>query len=220
MVGSLLILPCFLGARLEVAGAGLSCEGVNRTAAQCAAIGGAANKCCFFLSNQCYTNSRISVGDECLVFADEGSCEASACCSWIGGMRCGENRDKLGCKTGVEACACQGFDEAQCLAIGCCQYTDGYCESAVGHDKCVKQPEAPPTALSVVKPTTIEQSKDGGGATTLAAVLLALALAAGLAFVARQWIATRRRRAAEREAALSREPTHEGIVIDALPQKE
>ena len=43
-----------------------------------------------------------------------------------------------GPKNGEEACEGQGFDKAQCLDVGCCQFDDfdRECFSAVGTDTC------------------------------------------------------------------------------------
>lgn len=124
------------------------CAG-NYTREQCTARGGAANRCCFFYGDECQRDSRVSVGSSCHENADLASCDASDCCSWAEGS-CASDRDKRGCKTGVEMCACHGHDQAACAAVGCCSFADGHCSSAVGKQKCHAR-EATPMAEPITQ---------------------------------------------------------------------
>jgi len=111
------------------------CEG-NHTAAQCSALGGVDNKCCFHFDTSCIPNFRVGLDDTCLNAADEEACDGFACCGWVAPGRCAQDRGKLSCPTGVEACTCKGYDESSCAVVGCCAFAGGVCNSDVGRRKC------------------------------------------------------------------------------------
>ena len=40
-------------------------------------------------------------------------------------------------ENGEKACENKGLGSSECSAVGCCQYDDGQCWSAVGSDNCI-----------------------------------------------------------------------------------
>lgn len=125
-----------------------ACAG-NHTREQCPTVGGIGNRCCFFAAGECQRDSPVSIGPKCFQHADLASCDDTDCCTWVEGT-CASNRDKRGCKTGVEMCACHGYDQNTCEAVGCCSFVDGSCSSAVGKQKCHSREAAATTAATGV----------------------------------------------------------------------
>ena len=175
MLGRRCILLLLLNTVALCAAHASVCAG-NHTSEQCSALGGVANRCCFYFRGDCQRDARVSIGPKCHEqHADRAACDESDCCSWAEGA-CASDRDKRGCKTGVEMCACHGYDQAACEAVGCCSYADGSCSSAVGKKKCHSREDAEP----ITEPITVASARSAGGSLawlgwTVAAIVLVIA---------------------------------------------
>ena len=87
------------------------CENKGFDPSECSAVG-----CCQYDDGQCWS----AVG--------AGPC--------TGGNPTGGNSTGSAGQTGEDVCENKGFDPSECSAVGCCQYDDGQCWSAVGAGLC------------------------------------------------------------------------------------
>jgi hypothetical protein len=189
------------------------CSG-NFTREQCSAVGGTGNRCCFFFANKCQPDALVSVGSRCYQSADQASCDEEDCCTWASGAGCASDREKRGCKTGIEMCACHGYDQAACDAVGCCSFTDGSCSSAVAQQKCHPREEAS-VALASVEPAPSASSSLAWIGWTVAASVVVIAGAVIAKLVRRRRLGEKSRSHDGRKLA-----SHDGVAIAQIVDSE
>jgi hypothetical protein len=74
----------------------------------------------------------------------------SAVEAWLAGVTSGGPTGGSDDPTpGEEACEQKGFGESECTAVGCCQYDDALCWTAVGNDPCSTGPARQATIISI-----------------------------------------------------------------------